>query len=144
MSPADRPLHTADPASTTPESDAAALADWIETEPVPALEQYRRELADLAAQGQPDTAPVTDRLVDVIEALHAAGGVLRERDDDVLPDALAAVLARCTADIQSAQEAVARSRRLVERGRIRYERQPGSDPAGSGPPPPSGDDVPDA
>ncbi|WP_026909471.1 hypothetical protein [Patulibacter minatonensis] len=113
MPRAERHVNLPD-ADAAPEADAAALADWIDAEPLPALEQYRQELADLAAQGQPDTEPVADRLLDVIAALNETGEALRDSEPGALPSALAAVLARCTTDIQEAQDAVLESRRRVE------------------------------
>jgi hypothetical protein len=114
MSRTERSVNLTNATEPAPEADAAALADWIEAEPLPALEQYRQELADLAAQGQPETEPVADRLLDVIAALNETGEALRDTEPGELPSTLAAVLAKCTADIRDAQDAVLESRRRVE------------------------------
>lgn len=92
--------------------DPGGLADWIETEPVQALRHFREELVALAADGVPETAPVADRLVDVIAALQGVGDTLR--DDDALPSSLEAVFSRCAADLQDAQSLVARTRSRID------------------------------
>jgi hypothetical protein len=104
------PAPTADAPGDGPDDhvDASAFADWIDAEPVPALRQYQLELAALAAEGQGETEPVTDRIVQVIAALEDVGEALRE--EDALPTSLEAVFARCAADIAEAQSLVESSR----------------------------------
>lgn len=92
--------------------DPVALADWIDAEPVPALRQYRDELAALDDGGQFHTEPVTDHLVSMIGALQDVGQALRE--EPALPDGLAEVLERCSADLRGAQELVEETRARVE------------------------------
>lgn len=95
-----------------PEGDPVALADWIDAEPVPALRQFRDELAALAAEGQDHTEPVTDQLVAMIGTLEGVGHALR--GENVLPAGLADVLAACTADLLGAQVLVEATRARVE------------------------------
>lgn len=92
--------------------DPIALADWIDAEPVPALRQFRDELAALAAEGQDHTEPVTDHLVAVIGTLEGVGHALR--GEGTLPAGLADVLAACTADLHGAQALVDATRARIE------------------------------